>query len=335
MKCRFTKQFTNQLMAQPKKAALLALVGLLLVLTVDATAADAHKMQQIDTCYHWLDDSQMAYKLRHAEAHGGEFYYGGSRPMYCWRSPLGAYSSWEAHGDQLIRVKFKPGVTVAHRSRIEDYTSMSGVAAVIYSNDNQWHEYTVAPDAIESWSVYHPTLVAEMSSELLFYNAGLATANDVFYPFTSFNLAYLNSVIPPIIGAHTSLMKAGNTKIYGTHQERHFVTGYVLPWQKFLKAGSNKVIQLPFIKVRRASFGLNLDAQYLGNSTQQAGAFCDNKLKCTYKVNSRFLKLDIEPDKEKSFDIEWTCGANPKKFSHREVAPAEGKIFEIECPYEP
>lgn len=324
----------SEWIAPSKKAFLRALFGLLLLSSFVARADGEHRMQEIDTCYHWLEVGQLAYKLQYAEAHGGDFYYAGGRPMYCWRSPLGAYSTWEAHGDRLIRVKFKPGITIANRPRIEDYASMQSIAPVIYSNDTPWHEYTVAPEAIESWSVFHPRLIAEMSAELVFYNAGLATANDVFYPFGSFNLAYLNNVIPPIINYHAEAVKAGNTRIYGAHPERHFLTRYVLPWQKFLARDSNKVIPLPFIKVRRASFGLNLGAKYLGNSTQKAGAFCDNKLKCTYKVNARFLDLNIETDKEKSFDIEWTCGANPKKYSHREAAPAEGKVFELACPVE-
>jgi hypothetical protein len=294
-----------------------------------ASAGNQHTMAQIDTCYHWLTPAQLQPKIDFAESNRGELYFYGGAPVYCWRSPLGAYSAWEAHGDVLIRIKFKPGTKITTAARSNYFREMG--SPVVYSNNNRWHEYTITPDAVESWSMYHPNMIMEMKAEMQFYKAGLATADDVFYPFTAFDLNYLNQQIPPIIAAHIEGSKKDFTRVYGKNVSEHFKTSYPLPWQKYLVRGEMmKVVPLPEIKIVEASYGANVDRNSKGNATEKAGKFCDGNTSCTYKVHPRFIG-DPAPNKEKDFEIAWTC-SNKAGIQRKKIdAPADGKVLELEC----
>jgi hypothetical protein len=307
-------------------------------------AGDEHEMAQIDTCYHWLEEDKLASKLNYAKDNRGQMEFYDGKPIYCWRSPLGAYSKWEDHGNVLIRIKLKPGIKVVNDVRKNTTDEMENAhEPVIYSNDNRWHEYTLAPSSIESWSIYEPRMANEMIAELQFYQLGLVTANDVFYPFEQYDLNYAMTNLTPVIQQHRH--KAAQAHIFGAHPERHFTTQYKFPWMKLLKkdggvkilsaaeAGALKDDEVPVqIKIIEASYGLNLSKKNKGNATAKAAEFCDTKNPCTYKVSPRFIE-DPDSSKEKSFEISWRCTGKNKNIMHKKFdAPADDKVFQMSCP---
>jgi hypothetical protein len=294
-----------------------------------ASAGNDHTMAQIDTCYHWLTPAQLASKVDYAEKNNGALLFFGGSAVYCWRSPLGAYSSWEDHGSELIRIKLKSGIRVVNKER-DPFISHMVATPIIYSNDTPWHEYTIAPGAVESWSMYEPNMVQEMRAELQYYRAGLATADDVFYPFRFYDLNYAVSALTPIIQDHAA--QAKKAKIYGPHPENHFKTSYILPWMKFLKRDKDmSIVPLPEIKIVEASYGLNLDKKNKGNATTKAGAFCNKQQICQYKVSPKFID-DPSPKEDKSFEIAWVCSGKAGAIQRKKIdSPADDKVFELSC----
>jgi|GEM_PF-6811246 hypothetical protein len=294
-------------------------------------AQAAHTFEQIDTCYHWLEEDQLQYKLLYAAKNNGALEFYNDEAIYCWRSPLGAYSAWEEHGDTLIRIKFKKGTKVVHSPRNPNLASMIKIGAVIYSNDNKWHEYTITPQAVESWSIYHPNMIAEMKSELRYYMKGEVTDNDVFYPFSEFNAQYLNQNISAIIANYEARVQDKQTRVFGANQGDHFTTSMDLPWQKYLNKGKvYKFIPPQKITVVEASYGLNLSKDNLDNATVKAKAFCDNKTSCSYKVHPKFLD-DPAPGKAKNFKILYRCGNDPKVNILKVDTPADGRVLDLNC----
>jgi hypothetical protein len=294
-------------------------------------SAAGHQYAQIDTCYHWLEPQQLDYKIAYAESHNGDLQFYNNQAIYCWRSPLGAYSSWEDHGDVLIRIKFKKGTRVVQHARQPDLDYMGKIGSVIYSNNEKWQEYTIAPEAVESWSMYHPKMIAEMKAELAQYQADEVTANDVFYPFAEFNLRWIEDKMTSVIRAHNVEAAKGKTKIYGKNPGNHFATAYTLPWQKFFdRTKVYKVVVLPKIKIVEASYGVNVNAKNLGNATVKAAKFCDGKEDCSYKISPKFLD-DPAPGQDKSFKIAWRCGSDEKVNTRKVDAPADDEVLQLSC----
>ncbi|MEN0059600.1 MAG: hypothetical protein AAGB31_12245 [Bdellovibrio sp.] len=291
----------------------------------------AHQYEDIDTCYHWLEPSQLRAKLDYARSNNGKLAFYGNGPIYCWRSPLGAVSRWEIHGSYLIRIKFKSNTKVAHAPR-GNIGYMMSIAPVIYSNDNSWHEYTITPEAVESWSVFHPRLLQEMTAELKHYASDDVNENDVFYPFQYFSLSYTKDRYDQAMALFQTEIKNGRTYIGGEKPENHFLTKMKLPWQKYVaREKVYKKTQLDKIKIIQASYGENLSKQNRGNATVKAGEFCDDKYFCNYKVSSRFID-DPDPDSIKSFTIKWICGDDKNDIKKIDMpAPATDKILELSC----
>lgn len=314
-------------------------------------ALAGHTFKPIDVCYHWLEPRQLQAKIDFAEKNNGKFYfYDSSVPTYCWRTPFGSYSrNFEHHGDMLIRIKLRH-VPILHAPR----TNVERMKEPIYySNDNHWHEYTVTPAAIESWSIYHPGLIAELEAELEMYRQDLVTEDDVFYPAYSFK-RYRNAEAGYLPGLIAN-MKANvrKAKIYGENIENHFNTIYPdsFPFRRFIDPSWLKrptpwerpepvdtidgVGGVPFVEepakvqVIEASYGLNLGAQNKGNATQKAADFCKGRRMCRYKISPRFLGFDPAPNDGKSFEITWKCGGRVQ--TQRFAAPADDTIFEMNC----
>ena len=292
---------------------------------------DDHEFVDIDTCYHWIQPDQLASKIQWSKAHNGQMYFYNRNVVYCWRSPLGAQSAWEDHGDELVRIKFKPGTKLINRTRVASFDQIDALGAQgIYSNDNAWQEYTISPAAVESWSIYQPNTILEMKAELAFYQKGEARPADVFYPFQYYDKNWINTMIPMII-ADQEAKSLRQPQIFGDNIQNHFKTNVTLPWMKYLnRLAFTPVKELQTIKIAKATYGLNLSAGYDGNATEKAAAFCDDKAFCSYKVSKRYLD-DPSPGQDKDFKIEWTCGKNKKVQSKTIASPAEDKTFEINC----
>ncbi|MBK7962270.1 MAG: hypothetical protein IPK04_14465 [Bdellovibrionales bacterium] len=199
-------------------------------------AGQGHSMDQIDTCFHWLETNQLLAKIEYARKYDGAFYFHQRQPVYCWKSPLGAYSAWERHGNELLRIKLKPGIRVVERYRGKSIDDMIDTP-VIYSKEREWHEYIITPEAIESWSIYHPNMVNEMKAELAYYGTFTKkpNPNDVFYPIEQYDFSFLTSVIPNIIEKHSQAAQEGRSEIFGKNQEDHFKTKFRLPWQNMFQ----------------------------------------------------------------------------------------------------
>lgn len=307
------------------------LLSLLLLCSCLAFAGpDDHEFIEIDTCYHWLQPHQLSSKIDYAKKNNGDLYFYGGSVTYCWRSPLGAQSSWEDHGDELVRIKFKPGTKLVNRSRVNSFQEIEdlGVSG-IYSNDNAWHEYTIAPSAVESWSVYHPNTIVEMNAELNFYKAGEVRANDVFYPFHAYDQNWVSSTLSPIIKDQETKSKV-SPMIYGSKTQDHFKTKVPLRWHKYLNRTNFTLKEPEVLKIVSATYGLNLSASYLDNVKDKAAAFCDGKMICSYKVATKFIG-DPSPGQDKDFKIQWKCGTSKKIETKVIPAPAENKIIELNC----
>lgn len=307
-----------------------------------------HTFQEIDVCYHWLEPEQLQVKIDYADTHNGDLLFYGGSVVYCWRSPLGAYSSWEPHGDELIRIKLNPESVkkTRHMPRHESIeATLAADAHIIYSNNFSWHEYTITPNAVESWSINQPQTIQEEWAELAYYKSGKVTDNDVFYPFNFFSFELLRESLSLVIQAHEEKSKTG-PRIYGSHQKSHFETRFTLPWHAYLKAPAtppakvetppshdfqqDKVDIEKTIQVISASYGLNLSKKNKGNVTDSAKKGCDGKTTCHYKIDAKFfdgvLKNVIA---YKDFHIDWKCGKKKKK--HTVKKPADGTTFVLNC----
>lgn len=86
------------------------------------------------------------------------------------------------------------------------------------------------------------------------------------------------------------------------------------------------------LKVVSATYALPADMTTAkGNVTAQAAAFADGKGQVTYKVSTRFLGLK-DPSQAREFILEYTCSNKPKNVRTEKInAPAEGKIFSLDC----
>lgn len=203
-----------------------------------------HSFVKIDTCYHWLEESQLAAKIRYAEEHNGALYFHNGNVIYCWRSPAGSQSRFEWHGSLLIRIKLRPGIRVAHMERQYTTAKTARFADLIYSNDQDWHEYTITPQAVESWSVFQPETVLELKADFKYLTEGSPTENDVFYPFKYWDRNQVKAFYAPLIRHIEGLSIPALARIYGQNIENHFVTALSaseLPWRSNLPLGKARV----------------------------------------------------------------------------------------------
>lgn len=193
----------------------------------------AHDYKEIDTCYHWLQKWQLDAKIKFAKNNDGKLYFHRGQVIYCWRTPLGAQNKWEDHGDFLIRIKFKKRIKIAHAKRQVSIGETLKYGEVIYSNDKHWQEYTITPDAVESWSAYHPRMVQEMKAELLSYQQPhWVDENDLFYARRFFDLKWINKTMPKIINAHEDA--SSESMIFGNNSEEHFETNDEYNWNYYI-----------------------------------------------------------------------------------------------------
>lgn len=298
-------------------------------------AGPNHSMDQIDVCYHWLEGRQLQAKVDFAKSNNGAFYFHQKKPVYCWKSPLGAYSSWEDHGNELIRIKLKPGVKVVEQRRSESIDDMRGTP-VVYSKENAWHEYLLAPDAIESWSIYQSDMITEMRAELAYYGLGVVTSNDIFYPSQYFNLGYLQSQIPRIIDSHSRYARDGKGDIFGTNLANHFKSKHKIPWHSMLQVNENGAFSVrsapQTVEIVKASYGIDLKkSESLSNVTAKAQAFCHGKSICNYKVSPKFIG-DPAPNQDKEFELVWKCSDDTKARPPVKIAaPADDKVIRMSC----
>jgi hypothetical protein len=211
----------------------------ILYLGVQPVAAE-HSFKEIDTCYHWQEEWQLNAKVKFAQENDGKLYFHGGETIYCWRTPIGAQSKWEDHGDSLIRIKFKPGVKIAHFTRQHGIDSTLAIAEVIYSNNNKWQEYTITPDAVESWSAYHPKMIKEVEADLNYHKAKQVVEDDIFYPLKKYKLGWLKRNIPKMILDHKS--KVSEDLVFGENLDRHFKTSVEFSWHNFLEPGSDTTV---------------------------------------------------------------------------------------------
>lgn len=79
---------------------------------------------------------------------------------------------------------------------------LKGGFDVLSSNDNEFQEYTIAPSAVESWSIYRPEMVKEMKAELTFYNQQGPQEDDVYHAFVNYNSSWINDTLKPVIEEH-------------------------------------------------------------------------------------------------------------------------------------
>ena len=203
---------------------------LLLLMSVSAFAD--HTFKEIDTCYHWNEKWQLDHKIQYANDNNGDLYFHNGGVIYCWRTPMGAQSAWEDHGDYLIRIKFKPGTKIVHMTRQYSIQNTSQYGDVIYSNDNRWHEYTITPNAVESWSAYQPNMIAELEADLSYHQDGKAYDDNVFYPWSNYSLSWINSVIPSVIQTHKDM--TDEAVIFGENLDQHFVTRHPMEYRDYL-----------------------------------------------------------------------------------------------------
>ncbi|MBL7670883.1 MAG: hypothetical protein JNM39_10395 [Bdellovibrionaceae bacterium] len=298
-------------------------------------AGPNHSMDQIDVCYHWLEGRQLQAKVDFAKSNNGAFYFHQRKPVYCWKSPLGAYSSWESHGNELLRIKLKPGIRVVEQPRSASIDDMRDTP-VVYSREHAWHEYLLAPDAIESWSIYQSNMVTEMRAELAYYELGNVTSNDIFYPRQYFDLNYLRGQIPSIIESHSQNAQSGGGAIFGTNLADHFKSKYKLPWQSMLQVNGNGVYSVrstpATVEILKASYGIDLNrSESLINVTAKAQAFCQGKTVCNYKVSPKFVG-DPAPNQDKEFELVWKCSDAAKARPPVKIAaPADDNVIRISC----
>jgi len=288
----------------------------------------AHTFKDIDTCYHWEEQWQLDAKVSFAKKNNGELYFHEDNVIYCWRTPLGAQSAWEDHGDVLIRIKLKDNKKIIHMQRQGTITKTKSYGDIIYSNDNAWQEYTITPAAVESWSVFHPGMIEELKADFQFHKDGKASDDDVFYAFQHYSLRWLKSMMPTIINYHEK--NIGKAEIFGENKENHFVTSFKLPWQEYVsfEHGTLEYKEPHLIKIISSSFGMNVDTSFKDNALSNTTKYCDGKRECDYKVHSKFIG-DPAPDQEKSFKVEWMCGDE----LHEEeiIAPATNIVIKIKC----
>lgn len=304
----------------------LLIIFFLFLLTTTAFAE--HKFKKIDTCYHWQQDWQLQAKLNHAAKNNEELLFYNNQVIYCWRTPIGAQSNWEDHGDYLVRIKLKPDAKIVHMKRQYNVATTNQFGDAIYSNDNRWHEYTITPDAVESWSVYHPGMIEELKADLQYHLDGKAVENDVFYPFMYYNLNWINSTIPDIIDEHED--QINKAQIFGKNKDQHFETTVSMSFHEYLDfdSGERKYREPLMIKVVSATYGLNIDPNFTDNALDNATKYCDGKRTCDYKVHPKFIG-DPAKGEDKSFHIKWMCG--DEEFEELIDEPAKGKFVKLKC----
>jgi hypothetical protein len=296
------------------------LLFIFLSLYSSLSLANDLKFEDIDTCYHWLSEKNLNFKLEYAADHQGElFFHNGT--LFCWRSPLGAKTYYnDVYGDRLIRIKFKPNARLIQG--IRSFTLDDLASDIVYSNEFKiFHEYIIKPSAVESWSVYHPRIAKEMLAELEFYKSGEVTDNDLHFGLLGLNTQWIEGVVEKI----RSLYETGqNSKIFGDNQAEHFVSRFKLPWQKFLKdPGQPEASKPSLVKIFNASYGQS-------NVTQYVSKWCDGKKVCQYKVSAKFLGLP-KSHRGRSFDVKWKCGEDETVKSHHIPASAERIEYAISC----
>jgi hypothetical protein len=208
------------------------ILSILSLLIIQTAFGDEHSFKQIDTCYHWQEQWQLDAKIKYAKENNGKLLFHGGEIIYCWRTPLGAQSKWEDHGDSLIRIKFKPGVKITHFPRQYGIENTLLHGEVIYSNNNIWQEYTITPDAVESWSAYHPNMIKELQADLNYHMAGKVVEDDIFYPIRKYRLGWIKRKIPKMIKEHKS--RRSTDLLFGENLDRHFSTSIEFAWHEYL-----------------------------------------------------------------------------------------------------
>ncbi len=86
----------------------------------------------------------------------------------------------------------------------------------------------------------------------------------------------------------------------------------------------------PAIHVTSATWGLNVNASFAGNATDDVRQTCEGHLsRCTYVVKDL---VDPSYGQQKDFTIKYTCGPDPKVYSASLAKPADNLPLTFECP---
>jgi len=310
------------------QAKLLLMKLLLLGLILSASASTKeHLFRPIDTCYQWLEKWQLEAKIAHAKTHNGELLFIGKDPLYCWRSPVGAQSAWEDHGDEIIRIKLRPNAKFGNRSRTDIEEMKKNNIDVIYSNDSPWHEYTIAPNAVESWSTEMPQTASELRADYQFILGANVTDDDVFYPYEKLDRQWLKSNIGPLIGTLEFNHNQGRGQVFGQNIDHHFKTIHQRPWElsvgnlnafrNKVNEGNEKLKKIKPLRINKVTGGFEGDKPETIKS-------CDGEKYCYYQVNRKFLK------RWSSYKLTYYCGENGP-FTETITDHAFNKFISLNC----